>query len=521
MQQNDEIKQTIPEFYAGKNVFLTGGTGFIGKVVIEKLLRSCPNVKGIYCLVRPKRGKTTEERMKAMLQDKVYDKIRRVDADFAKKVHIIPGDVMEDNLGISPEDSAFLENNIDIVFHSAATVRFEEPMRLAIRMNVIATKKMIQLCKRMKNLISLVHVSTAYANCDRQFIEEVIYPSLHKPENIIDMIQWMDEETLNSITPKLIGPKPNTYTYTKQLAEYMLVQEASNLPIAILRPSIVTASWKEPFPGWIDNLNGPSGLYIAYGKGLMRTMIMERDLVADMIPVDISVNMLLAVGWYTAVYNPNKILLYHCTSGTLNPCTWGASCSHVKEVFKKVPLEGGFRRPRCFLTNKPTLYDYWIFVSHHIPAYLVDGACRLIGKKPRMVSLYARLHKAMSTLTYFTTRSWEWSHTGLDMLKAVMTAEDSQNFYLDPRSIHWPTYFEDFCLGTKKFILKEEISNVDTARAHIRKLRNIRYCFNTLALVLLWRLLIANSNLARSSWYFVLNLALKFLRFFRLSSTMT
>lgn len=60
--------------------------------------------------------------------------------------------------------------------------------------------------------------------------------------------RWMDEETLNSITPKLIGPKPNTYTYTKQLAEYMLVQEASNLPIAILRPSIVTASWKEPFP---------------------------------------------------------------------------------------------------------------------------------------------------------------------------------------------------------------------------------------------------------------------------------
>lgn len=60
---------------------------------------------------------------------------------------------MEENLGISPEDSEFLENNIDIVFHSAATVRFEEPLRLAIRMNVIATKKMIQLCKRMKKLI--------------------------------------------------------------------------------------------------------------------------------------------------------------------------------------------------------------------------------------------------------------------------------------------------------------------------------------------------------------------------------
>jgi len=35
------------------------------------------------------------------------------------------------------------------------------------------------------------------------------------------------------------------------------------MPLAIVRPSIVGASWKEPFPGWIDNLNGPSGLYIA------------------------------------------------------------------------------------------------------------------------------------------------------------------------------------------------------------------------------------------------------------------
>lgn len=54
-----------------------------------------------------------------------------------------------------------------------------------------------------------------------------------------------------------------------------------------------------------------------------------------------------------------------------------------------------------------------------------------------MVSLYARLHKAMSTLTYFTTRSWEWSHTGLDTLKAVMTAEDSQVYDLQLSSINF------------------------------------------------------------------------------------
>lgn len=73
----------------------------------------------------------------------------------------------------------------------------------------------------------------------------------------------LDDATLDMITPRLLGEKPNTYTYTKQLAEQLLIDEGRDLPLAIVRPSIVGASWKEPFPGWIDNYNGPSGLYIA------------------------------------------------------------------------------------------------------------------------------------------------------------------------------------------------------------------------------------------------------------------
>lgn len=53
---------------------------------------------------------------------------------------------------------------------------------------------------------------------------------------------------ITSITPKLIGNKPNTYTYTKHLAEHLLVKEGSDLPLAIVRPSIVGAAWKEPVP---------------------------------------------------------------------------------------------------------------------------------------------------------------------------------------------------------------------------------------------------------------------------------
>lgn len=67
-------------------------------------------------------------------------------------------------------------------------------------------------------------------------------------ETLHDFFRWMDDEMISLITPRLIGHKPNTYTFTKQLAESMLVSEGADIPLAIVRPSIVTAAWQEPLP---------------------------------------------------------------------------------------------------------------------------------------------------------------------------------------------------------------------------------------------------------------------------------
>lgn len=52
---------------------------------------------------------------------------------------------------------------------------------------------------------------------------------------------------VNALTPHLIGNRPNTYTFTKSLAEHVLLQEVENFPIAIFRPSIIGAALKEPY----------------------------------------------------------------------------------------------------------------------------------------------------------------------------------------------------------------------------------------------------------------------------------
>lgn len=58
----------IQSFYKGKVIFVTGGTGLMGKVLIEKLLYSCSDLNKIYVLIRPKRGRTPEMRVDEMFK---------------------------------------------------------------------------------------------------------------------------------------------------------------------------------------------------------------------------------------------------------------------------------------------------------------------------------------------------------------------------------------------------------------------------------------------------------------------
>lgn len=517
----NHLAPSISEFYTNKSVFITGATGFIGKVLIEKLLRSCPGIKTVYCLIRGKRGVEGHDRMEKIFKQALFSRLASEQPNFSSKVHVVIGDIVLPDLGICDADRKMLVENVEIVFHVAATVRFDEQIRNAVQMNVLAVRKMIKLSRHLKNLEAFVHVSTAYSNCDISDIEEKVYPPPVDPNKLIDALEWMDNEMLDSMTSDLIKKKPNTYTYTKQLAETLLLDEGSDLPIAIVRPSIVTASWKEPVPGWIDNFNGPSGLYIAAGKGIMRTIRANHDDVADFIPVDLPTNMLISVAWFTAVMKPSKCLVYHCTSGSRNPLYWGDIQDIVNNHWKRSPLESCFRRPSCKMIDNNPMHKYFILVSHLLPAYIADIGFWLLGKEPRMVKIYKKLHRSMETLEWFTTHTWNWTHDNTNLLKKHMSERDLKTFYLDINSLNWQTYTENYCQGTKQFVLKEDISGIPAARAHLKRLRNIRYVFNGIILVTLWRLLIARSNLARNTWSLFMGLVYKFVQFFRITSTIT
>ncbi|KYO44734.1 fatty acyl-CoA reductase 1 [Alligator mississippiensis] len=494
---------SVAAYYNGKAVLITGATGFMGKVLMEKLLCSSPNVKTVYILVRPKAGQSMQERVANMLQCKVFDRVREDYPNFQEKIKPINAELIQPNLAISPEDSEELLSQVNIVFHCAATIRFDEPLKRALQLNVLGTQRLIELARQMQKLEAFIHISTAYANCNQKHIDEIIYPPPVEPKKLFGLVEWMDESIIEDITPKLIGEWPNTYAYTKALTEYLLQQEKANLNIAIIRPSIVGASWHEPFPGWIDNFNGTSGIMIAAGKGILRTMIANNDAVADLIPVDVVINLTLVAGWYTAVHRPKNMMVYNCTTGGINPFSWGEMEYHVLSTFKRNPLEQVYRTPCAQLTSNYLINRYWIAVSHKAPALIYDLYLRLTGRKPRMMKILDRLHKNLMLLEYFTTQSWEWSSDNMNMLMGQLSPEDKKLYNFDIRQLHWSEYIENYCLGAKKYLLNEDMSGIPAAKQHLRKLRNIRYVFNTTLLVIIWRIFIARSQMARNIWYFV------------------
>lgn len=81
------------------------------------------------------------------------------------------------------------------------------------------------------------------------------------------------------------------------MAEQIAADYHNCLPITIIRPSIVTGSVAEPFPGWVDNINGITGIIMEIGRGTISSIMCNDKLILDIIPVDIACNMIITAAW--------------------------------------------------------------------------------------------------------------------------------------------------------------------------------------------------------------------------------
>ena len=143
---------SIPEFYNGKSVFITGSTGFLGKVIVEKLLRSCEGIENVYLLVRPKKGKQASDRLGAFIKSPAFDLIKEKDPKILDKIVLIEGDITSIELGISKADQEILCEKVSVIINSAATINFDEILRVAVYTNLRSLRELIRLSRKMKHL---------------------------------------------------------------------------------------------------------------------------------------------------------------------------------------------------------------------------------------------------------------------------------------------------------------------------------------------------------------------------------
>ncbi|XP_039314065.1 putative fatty acyl-CoA reductase CG5065 isoform X2 [Solenopsis invicta] len=478
----------VAETLSGRIFLITGGTGFLGKVLIEKLLRCAPNLAHIYMLVRPKKGKDPKHRLDEIFNSPLFEKVKaqRGLPALEKSVTAICGDVALPGLGLSEDDRKMLIEKVHIVYHAAATVRFDELLKKAVLLNTRGTKLMIDLAKEMKQLALFVHISTAYCHLEEKILRERTYPPPADPHQVIKCVEWMDDEVVEAMTDKILGKLPNTYAFTKALSENLIEQVMEQIPVIIMRPSVIIPIWKEPIPGWTDNINGPTGLLIGAGKGVIRTMYCNENGYADYLPVDIAANGVLLTTWNYLYWKDYDKRVYNFTSSTEFKITWADIIQRGRRITEKIPLNGVVWYPGGSLKKSRLIHNICILFFHMIPAYLIDALLFLAGHKPIMCRVQRRINKGFEVFEYYANNQWDFENTYVEDLRKKINRTEYKNYQIHGDDLDIDAYFADCIRSARVYVLNEPPETLPAARRHLR----VMYWVDIITKILFFMLLI-------------------------------
>ncbi|CAG9861091.1 unnamed protein product [Phyllotreta striolata] len=452
---------SIPKFFENKSVLITGGTGFIGRLLLEKLLRSCQKIDKIYVVIRPKKGKSVQERIQENINIPIFDKLREEQPEQLNKIIPLAGDTEKLGLGLSEEDRKTVIENVSIVFHNAASVRFDDHLKKAVISNTRAAREIVLLARQLKKIDVLVDTSTAYCNSDNLIVQEKLYPAKIHWSDLVKIAEEGDERLLEVVAHKIIQPLPNTYTFSKAAAEHAVVElSKGKIPAVIVRPTIIQPTYSDPIPGWVDNINGSVGMMYGMGRGILRSVYGDTNAVFDHVFADSVIKSLIISAWRTALAKDlNNVPIYNIASD-LN---YKSSDLFVlgNEYSRKFPLK------YYIWPAKPRLYEnYYVFLffallNHILPALIVDSVLWITGRKPMLYTIQRKVFLANTCLIHFMTNSWNFVHNNyLDLMDSILP-DDKKDFTVDhfgktPHQSKKNHYiFNIYFQGIRKYVAKD------------------------------------------------------------------
>ncbi|XP_047364412.1 fatty acyl-CoA reductase wat-like [Vespa velutina] len=308
----------------------------------------------------------------------------------------------------------------------------------------------------------------------------------------------------NHLCCKLLGKWPNTYTYSKAICEDTVREYSRGLPTCIVRPSSVLATEKDPIVGWINNLYGLTGIAIGVSLGIIRVMNIYKELFHDIIPADYVVNNIIVSTWNTAkkgsispvitnfdkddeslTVDAEEIPIYNIVSSVQNPVDWNYCILKLLEIASIIPFTKYLWYP-FFLGLKNEYFVYLsIILLHWIPGLIVDSLAFLVGRKPRLLNIYRKMHNLTNVMNFFTTHQWEFSNDNVSKLWNKLSVVDKNKFFFNISDLDWDSYFLSYTKGVRVFLLNDPLETINDAKIFHKRLRIIHYTTGIVLLILL------------------------------------
>ncbi|PWA86973.1 jojoba acyl CoA reductase-related male sterility protein [Artemisia annua] len=487
---------SILEFLDNKTILVTGATGFLAKIFVEKILRVQPNVKKLYLLVRATDAKSALQRFNTEAVAKDLFKILKekygtnLQSFLSEKVTPIAGDITYENLGV--HDSDLIQEmwrNVDVVVNVAATTNFDERYDIALALNTFGAKNVFNFAAKCAKIKLLLHVSTAYVSGETPgLIVETPYRlgealngatglDINTEKKIIEEklkeLSYDETATDKSITlaMKDLGIErankygwPNTYVFTKALGEMLLGSMKGNMPLVILRPTIITSTYKEPFPGWIEGIRTIDSLAVGYGKGRLACFLGDPESTIDVIPADMVVNAMIAT-MVAHASQPCEII-YHVGSSVSNPLKYKEIQQSGYNYFSRNPWVNKNGKPVIVgeikvLSSMDSFHRYF-FVHYLLPlqglrfvssalCQALNGTCTDLKRKINFVLRVVELYKP-----YLFSKSF-YDDMNTEKLRQLVRKNEVEGnmFYFDPKTLKWDHYLEQIHLpGAVKHVFK-------------------------------------------------------------------
>jgi len=247
------------------------------------------------------------------------------------------------------------------------------------------------------------------------------------------------------------------------------------VPVAIVRPTIIGAAFKEPEPGWVDTVSAGGALFLTGGLGFMPVQPGNPDLVGDQIPVDMVVNCVLGAAAEAATRGPGFFRIYHSSSSTTNPVKWSKCAQAVASYWRERPSAKSQLTCKYTMVLNPVVYQWQYLSKVTLPAlalsvYSTLSRSKESQEKSRNFAKVIRRCKVLAqTFWHFVNNEWFYDSSNALACHALLTPADQRIFSIDTREISWFEYFNDFSYGLQRFVLLDDVIQKRTLTDAIAK----------------------------------------------------